>query len=123
MSLQNIGGFLKRVSRGGARAALPAVMHPAREWLFGIAIAALFLIAGVLFAGFFFWQELSTEYETPPASAEVIRFNDELVNDVLERYRDRAARFMELRGTAIMPPAAPEAESVNSASDESLSAE
>lgn len=73
-------------------------MYPAREWLAGLLVAILLLLLGSLYAGYFFWAELMNEASTEVDGSEMALLKEELIREVIEVYKTRAAEFEALQG-------------------------
>ncbi len=73
------------------------IMHPRREWLTGLLIAAACLMGGSGYAMYVFITELNYTVDAAAVEVRTTTYKEELVRDVLQRYRAREEVFQALR--------------------------
>jgi hypothetical protein len=118
MKSQLIEKILQSVA--SRRSSAGALMNPVRDWVIGIFTALLVLVAGLLYASYFFWYRVHAVPEGNTVGTELTSYEKEKVDETLRLYSDRKKRFETLRGEVGFGPVIPISDNELSTSDEAL---
>lgn len=82
------------------------IIHPVRDWLFGLAGAGLLLLGSGMGAVHLFLVESESASDEHEVIADSAVYDSKLVKRVLTDYAARQARYESLRGVAVFVPIA-----------------
>ncbi len=72
-------------------------MYPVREWLVGLLLFTALFLAGSVYAGMLFLEQLQS-FDAPVAvDTGIVKYRQEVVGTAIDTYRHRAAQFHALR--------------------------
>jgi len=94
---KDILAFVHHIIRRQGGRSDKRLMHPEREWFTGLALMLIVGLCGSAYSAYFFFIQLN-RVDTPiVVDTTAVYYQQSLVNDVLQTYRDRANTFNALR--------------------------
>lgn len=81
------------------------IMHPIRDWLFGVGIAVLIFVATTVYAGHTFFVGINEQDVRPNEHSGVIEYRQKAVIEALDLYEKRISTFGMLRSDVSNKPA------------------
>ena len=69
------------------------LMHPKREWAIGMVLFAVILVGGSILSSWSFAQYRNIDTQTGEASIQIPKYNETLIKNVLEEYKQREVIF------------------------------
>lgn len=95
--------MVQSVMRRSKRLPDRRIMHPAREWIGGLAVVLGALILGAGYATYLFITQLQQLEQPTPVDITVVRYEEETITKALDLYRERAAWFTALQEAQGIP--------------------
>lgn len=91
--------FVKHVHRRGQGVPDRRLLHPQREWLTGLSVSLVAILAGTVFSVYWFNTYQNIDSRTYTVSLSVPEYKRTVAQNVLNRFEERSAQYRQLRST------------------------
>ncbi|MBI4086687.1 hypothetical protein HY416_01750 [Candidatus Kaiserbacteria bacterium] len=104
---RSIFAIAKHILRRSEGHADRRIMHPARDWLIGLFVAAALFLSVGGGTGYLYWYKSSEVTEAYDVAIEEVSYDQKLITRTLEKYRVRKRAYESLGGnvSAVVPDA------------------